>query len=237
MKQRVFVMTPTPAERDGVERHLADASFARLNVSVTESGAGKINAALSLAAVLAQHFQDGGPAPLVLGCGTSGSLSLSVRSGDIVCSLDSVIGDWRHDDGKEQTVGAYGAFAYGPPEVARVEGMAIRCSSPMLVTAQERLTSCGFLPGRVLTTDSFIAGREHKLSLGMTYRALVCDMESGAFAWTARKLGDLPWMNLRMVADTLDETLSDYFDKEKDATDVLGARTLEALKVLDEILI
>ncbi|MDR1080216.1 MAG: hypothetical protein LBQ79_04480 [Deltaproteobacteria bacterium] len=235
-KKRVLVLTPTPAECAAVERHVAGVGFRRLKVTILESGAGKINAALSLATALAVVPSDGGHGPMVIGCGTSGSLSLKVHSGQIVCSLDSVIADWRHDDGIEQLVGAYGVFDYGYPDEARVESMAVRSSSPVLKALQEKLSGSGFLPGRVLTTDSFIASRDYKLALGGTYGALVCDMESGAFAWTAKRIGDLPWMNLRLVADTLDETLSDYFDKEKDATEILGARTLEALTALDGIL-
>jgi nucleoside phosphorylase len=219
-----------------VGRHVSGAGFGRLEVVILESGAGKINAALTLAAALAVRPPDGGPGPVVFGCGTSGSLSLKVHSGEIVCSLDSVVADWRHDDGVELQVGPYGVFDYGPPDEARVEAMALRSSSPELKALQEKLCGSGFLPGRVLTTDSFIASRDYKLSLGAAYKALVCDMESGAFAWTARRMGDLPWMNLRLVADTLDETLSDYFDKEKDSTEILGARTLEALRALDGIL-
>jgi nucleoside phosphorylase len=229
-------MAPTPLERAGLERHVSGLIFKRLDVSIRESGAGKINAALSLAAAITALPKGGGPGPIVMGAGTSGSLSLHVHAGEVIFSLDSVIADWRHDDGKEQQVGAYGAFDYGPPDPERVEGMSIRSSSPVLAALQGELSGRGFTPGRVLTSDSFIASREYKLSLGGTYGALVCDMESGAFAWTARRLGGLDWLNLRVAADTLDETLSDYFEKEKDVTEALGDRAAEALKALDGIL-
>ncbi|MDR3154840.1 MAG: hypothetical protein LBW85_11380 [Deltaproteobacteria bacterium] len=173
---------------------------------------------------------------MVAGVGTSGSLSLDIQAGEAVFSLDSVIADWRHEDGSETLVGPYGEFDYGPLGPQRLESMAIRCLAPALRSLESRLSGRGFRAGRVLTSDSFVAGRELKLRLGEAYGALVCDMESGAFAWTAKRLGGVPWFNLRVAADTLDETLSDYFDKERGITDLLGAKTLEAMKGLDRIL-
>jgi adenosylhomocysteine nucleosidase len=194
-----------------------------------------MNAARTLAATVA-GLPKGAATPIVAGIGTGGSLSLELEAGDVVYSLDSVVADWRHDDGRETLVGPYGTFAYGPPVPGMVEAMAIRSESPLLAGLREELIGRGFRTGRVLTSDAFIASREHKLRLGGTFGALACDMESGAFAWTAGRLGGLPWFNLRAVADTLDETLSDYFDKESDITLVLGERTLEALTALDGIL-
>ncbi|MDR2611540.1 MAG: hypothetical protein LBG06_01395, partial [Deltaproteobacteria bacterium] len=194
-KSAVLVLTPTPAEHEGVLRHLAGIPFRRMEPLVIESGPGKINAALALASALAGAACRGGPPAFVAGVGTSGSLSLELEAGDTVLSLDSVIGDWRHEDGREALVGPYGVFDYGPPTPERVEAMAVRSESPALAALQRELRGRGYRAGRVLTTDAFMASREHKLALGRTFRALVCDMESGAFAWTARRLGDLPWFN------------------------------------------
>ncbi|MDR1041005.1 MAG: hypothetical protein LBR80_12760 [Deltaproteobacteria bacterium] len=234
-KIAVLVLTPTPTERAGIAGRLDGATFRRIAPEVIECGAGKINAALTLAATVS-GLPPGSAPPIIAGVGTSGSLSLEIAGGEVVFSLDSIVADWRHDDGRESLVGPYGTFIYGPADPEMVEAMAIRSSSPLLARLQELLSGQGFRTGRVLTSDAFIASREHKLRLGRTFGALVCDMESGAFAWTARRLGDLPWFNLRAVADTLDETLSDYFDKEKDVTLALGDRTLEALTALDVIL-
>jgi nucleoside phosphorylase len=80
-----------------------------------------------------------------------------------------------------------------------------------------------------------VSGKDHKLRLGALYGSAVCDMESGAFAYVARRK-KARFFNLRVVADTLDETLSDYFQKEGSVTLGLGERAAEALKVLDELL-
>jgi hypothetical protein len=61
-------------------------------------------------------------------------------------------------------------------------------------------------------------------------------MESGAFAYLASRTGDLPWFNVRVVADTLDDALNDYFAIEKDMTDILGRKLVLALGKLDELL-
>jgi nucleoside phosphorylase len=95
----------------------------------------------------------------------------------------------------------------------------------------------GFRRGRLITSNVFVAGLNNKLAKGRSFQALGCDMESGVFAYVAKNiLGGRPWFNLRVVADTLDETLSDYFTKEADMTEILGAKTRQALEVLDELL-
>ncbi|MDR1166322.1 MAG: hypothetical protein LBO66_10760 [Deltaproteobacteria bacterium] len=235
-KPLVLILTPTPGEYAGVANRLAGKERARFRHWIIESGPGKINAAAALAAALAPLKRDKRPPALILGVGTAGSLSHALKAGEVVVADEAIVGDWRHDDGDEIHVGPYAVFAYGPPDPARVEAMAIKSRSPLASGLKALLEREGFTPGRVLTTDSFVAGRENKLRLGELYKAAVCDMESGAFAWTAEKIFGVPWLCLRIVADSLDETLNDYFLKERDVTEVLGEKTALALDLADQLL-
>jgi hypothetical protein len=62
-------------------------------------------------------------------------------------------------------------------------------------------------------------------------------MESGVLAYLADKiLKNVSWFNFRVVADTLDDALNDYFVMEKNMTEILGTKVLEALELFDELL-
>ncbi|MDR2353730.1 MAG: hypothetical protein LBF22_11385 [Deltaproteobacteria bacterium] len=235
-KPQVFLLTPTPKEFLGVKMFVENAVFQNFVLHTYESGPGKINAALTLAQLLTLSKERGELPLCVVGAGTSGSLDLSLKRGDLVASLEVIISDWVHDDGSEILVGPYATFDYGFPEQSRLDSMVLRSTDPTLVKFIDKLPQNAFRSGRILTSDAFQAQKDHKLKLGATYKALVCDMESGAFAWTAQKCYNIPWFNLRVVADTLDEGLTDYFLTEDNATQALGAKTLEALQILDRFL-
>jgi nucleoside phosphorylase len=235
-KSEIILLCPTPGEYAGVSEHLKNKVFTRLHVTVVESGPGKINAALKLASEISVRNASGKLPAFVAGAGTSGSLDASLRRGELTASIDSIVSDWRHEDGEEVLVGPYGTFDYEKLTPLRAEKMAIRCEFPLIKEFMGVLSNNNFKVGRILTADSFVAGKDHKLSLGLAYKALVCDMESGAFAWTARKLHNIPWFNLRIVADTLDERLEDYFKMESAVTDALGKKTLVAMEILNSLL-
>ncbi|MDR2338853.1 MAG: hypothetical protein LBF40_01755 [Deltaproteobacteria bacterium] len=232
-KTTVMVIAPTPAEYLGVRR-LEKLKTEHLLIHVLESGPGKINAAMKAAEGI-QDLKPGCPSLIIAGVGTSGSLSLAPKAGDVVASVETVIADWMHEDGKESLVGPYGVFDYARPDNDRVRRMLIREEDPLLTGFVGGLGKHGFLEGRILTSDCFVSGKEHKLALGGTYGAMVCDMESGAFAYTAKRRG-VRFFNLRIVADTLDETLENYFEKESDVTARLGDKAAEAMGVLDRLL-
>jgi len=233
----VLVFTPTPNEHAAVKKHLAAAEFKNFTAQVIESGPGKINATFKMTAEVLPRLA-GGRKPLCLvGAGTSGSLNLQMTAGDIIISRSCFISDWRMEDDSSRQHGPYGQFSYAPIESVKLEDLSISCQSPAIARLLDKLDGAGFKKGRLMTSDTFVAGSGNKLSQGRDFDCLACDMESGAFAYTAQHLlGGLPWFNLRVVADTLDETLEDYFTKEVDMVEILGAKTAEALKALDALL-
>ncbi|MDR2459189.1 MAG: hypothetical protein LBE38_00190 [Deltaproteobacteria bacterium] len=235
-KAEIILLAPTPGEYLGLTSHLKQKTFNHLKVTIVETGPGKINAALKLSLELTARDLDGKRPAFVAGVGTCGSLDKTLVRGNVVSSKDCIICDWRHEDGKEILVGPYGVFDYGEATEKRVKSMAITSDSKLIGELIEELGKNAFKVGRVLTADSFVSGAKLKLSLGKIFSALVCDMESGAFAYTSKRFNELPWFNLRVVADTLDESLADYFKMEKTVTDILGERTVEALGFLDRLL-
>ncbi len=234
-KREVLIFTPTPNEYEGVKKHLGD--YKNFKARVVESGPGKINAAFKMTAEV-RPLLTGGRRPLCLvGAGTSGSLNLGMSAGDIIISASCLISDWRMEDDSGRQHGPYGQFTYRPLSPQTVDDMLIDCPDPLVRKLADDLTGRGYKKGRLMTSDTFVAGRANKLAQGREFGCLACDMESGAFAFTAQNLlGGIPWFNLRVVADTLDENLSDYFNKEIDMVEILGQKTAEALTALDGLI-
>ena len=228
----ILVLTPTPQEFAGVSRRLGEAEFRHLRVRVVESGPGAVNAAFKTAeAALAGRR----PPDFLVGAGTCGSLSRALAGGEMIVSAEAVIADWLMEDDDRRAYAPYGLFNYQPLSAAAVEAMTIRCADPLVAELLKVLEGRGFRSGRMMTSGVFVAGLRNKLAKGRDFQALGCDMESGVFAYAAQRLLGRPWFNLRVVADTLDDTLDDYFTKEADMTDILGVHAVLALSALDEL--
>lgn len=233
--KEVVILTPTPNEYRYVGRHMGLASFKNLAATVVECGPGKINAAFVAAREIIPRIAAGERAVLV-GAGTSGSLSLDLVGGDVIVSNSAVISDWRQEDGSTVKVSPYGWFDYREPDPHQVERMALECRDSLVADLMGAVAGTPLKTGRMLTSDAYIDGRVHKLAMGGTYGCLACDMESGAFGYAAGRLLNVPWFNIRVVADTLDDTLSDYFAMESDITDILGRNVVRTLTLLDGLL-
>ncbi|MDR1084843.1 MAG: hypothetical protein LBP22_08295 [Deltaproteobacteria bacterium] len=226
----VLILTSTINEYDGVAEAVSLLSFRNFTPRLFMTGPGKINAAISLTRLLSAPNEFS----FLLAAGTSGSLDKDLKAGDVVASAEALIGDWRHEECGETTVGVYGIFEYGPPTPERVAQMVLKSPPDTAQKLLAKLDPMYFYQGRTFSSDTFVAGQSLKLSIGKTYGCRICEMESGAVSFTAGLLNPrLPWLHLRVVADTLEDTLSDYFDLEKDMTKILGQRAGEALSALD----
>jgi nucleoside phosphorylase len=233
--KEVLIFTATPNEHRSVSESVGRAAFDRLICHVIDCGPGRINASFTVAGILAARLANGAPPAIMAGVGTSGSLSLSLKQGDVIISNSAIISDWRMEDGRQVTVSPYGRFDYRPPDPRQIEAMVIECRDPLIVRLLEGLESQGFRRGRLMTSEAFVTGKEYKLKRGATFGCMACDMESGVYAYIGSGLVKAPWFNVRIVADTLDETLNDYFQKEKKITDILGEKVVEILKFLDTL--
>jgi nucleoside phosphorylase len=228
-----LIFTSTPNEFRSVSQSVGRQGFKKLSCSVIDCGPGRINATFGATKELIPRITAKKPPLVMIGTGTSGSLSLKLRHGDTVVSNGAVISDWRMEKGPEVTVSPYGWFDYQPPEPQQVEKMTIYCQDDLVVNLLDKLPTNDFIRGNLLTSEAFVSGTDHKLNLGATFNCLACDMESGVYAFIGNSLLKVPWFNLRIVADTLDDTIHDYFAKERDMTEILGGKIVETLKILD----
>jgi len=229
----VIIFTPTHEEYRAVADALMGSEFSNFKALVAETGPGVINTALGVAARLTET---GAEKPLaLLGAGSAGSLSLKLKAGDTIFSDSVLLGDWAMETDYARTHGVYGAPAYraltgeGPPPE-----MALVSASPLVREWGPRLASKGFRPGRLLTSDTYYAGLSVKLEQGRLFGCPAADSESGALALAAERHG-LPWANIRVAADTIDESLRAEVGDSPDIREVLALKVLVALSTLDQM--
>ena len=229
---RVLLLNPTTHEHNACKREIAKLNLQRLNVIPLLTEPGKINAAFALTSHILR-LQAQNQAPHFVACaGTSGSLNLELKSGDLVASASAIISDYQMLTEQGLHHGVYGLLDF-KPEIG--EKMYLKCPSPLVQELILRLGEQGFHTGNMLTSDTFVVGRENKLNLGKKFNCLTCDMESAAFAYIAQDKFKLPWFNLRVVADSLDETFSHYQKMEEEMTEILGSQLGTALQTLDAL--
>lgn len=232
-KAEVMIFTPTHEEYRLLAGALSAETFENLTVKVVESGPGLINTAARAGALL-EPFREAREKPLVIGAGICASLNLKLRAGDAVCSTSAVLGDWAMETDYARTYGHYGEPSYKALGGTAADEMSLTAQSPQALELSKRLAAKGFLTGRILSSDTWTTGLSAKLERGRRFGCLGVDMESGALAWVAEKL-ESPWLNIRIMADTLDEELKSADNPERDVRDLLPLKLLVALSTLDQM--
>ena len=229
---RVLLLNPTSKEHNACKREIAKLKFKHLRIFPLLTEPGKINAAFALTSHILR-LQAQGTAPHFVVCaGTSGSLSLKLKSGDMVASASAIISDYQMLTEEGTQLSVYGILDFKP---GVLDEMYIKCPLPLVQELISRLGKQDFYTGNMLTSDTFVVGRENKLGLGKKFNCLTCDMESGAFAYIAQNKFKLPWFNLRVVADSLDENFLHYQKMEAEMTEILARHLATALQTLDEL--
>lgn len=95
---------------------------------------------------------------------------------------------------------AYGALRFIEPQKFKPEDISITCQDLLIsLKLAARMEGKHCKLGAMLTSDTFVTGRDNRLELGAHYNCLACDMESGAFAYVAQDKLKTPWFNLRIV--------------------------------------
>ena len=234
--QHILIINPTPHEYKATCRHLSGKKSDRIKPVVRECGPGKINAAFSLTLGLHELKQQGAAPRVVIGAGTSGALDYGLKTGDIIFSTTSVISDYQMLTEHGVQNSAYGLLKFIEPQNFKPADIAIVCQDPLMATLAAHMENKHCKLGAMLTSDTFVTGKENRLKLGERFDCLACDMESGAFAYVAEDKLEVPWFNLRIVADTLNEDFDHYKLMEVEMTELLGGRLMVALQALDEML-
>lgn len=148
-------------------------------VAITCCGVGKVNAAIA-AAMLALTYR----VELLMIIGTAGKLS--DMAGDCFLIHEAVQGDYGAQRAEGFIHYTAGSWPIGP---ARVEAF-----------LAHPLPGIGLPPARIVTGDSFVECPDHSLRLREGLNGDLVDMETGALAQTAIRLG-LPWAAIKATTD------------------------------------
>ncbi|MBM3644610.1 MAG: 5'-methylthioadenosine/adenosylhomocysteine nucleosidase [Alphaproteobacteria bacterium] len=203
--------------------HLADESGGRTEIAgiafrqgviagrpavFVECGVGKVNAGIATAYLL-ERFGCAG----LMFCGVAGGLDPALGVGDVVVGTSNL----QHDYGAEQEDG----FLAFQPGVAPLPGVERRPGYRLAPPLVERLRAAAGglalepLPesvgvgarrptlhfGGIVTGDSFINRDATRERLHREFGAQAVEMEGGAVAQVAHRLGDVPFVNVRCLSD------------------------------------
>lgn len=157
-------------------------------VLITEGGIGKVNAAMTTAALIAAG------ASQVIFTGVAGGVHPELRVGDIVVSTDCL----QHD--VDVTALGY--------ELGVVPGEALSWAADaalrdLALEAARELEGIRVVEGRIASGDQFVASRAKVQWLWETFGAACAEMEGAAVAQVCAKHG-VPFVVIRSVSDTAD---------------------------------
>ena len=165
------------------------------SVLITEGGIGKVNAAMTTAALIAAG------ATQVIFTGVAGGVHPELRVGDIVVSSDCL----QHD--VDVTALGYELGVIPGEALSWEADAALR--EVALASARE-LENVRAVEGRIASGDQFVASREKVTWLWETFGAACAEMEGAAVAQVCAK-HNVPFVVIRSVSDTADgEANVDY---------------------------
>lgn len=166
---------------------------------VTQCGIGKVNAAVTTQAMIDLYSPDA-----VINSGVAGSLSESLKVGDIVIGTDAV----EHDYDTTAFGDEKGLISFNDEQRVSLPSSVELCEK--LYTAAKGLKDTSVYKGRIATGDQFISDTHSRLKIGKEFNALACEMEGGAVSQACYR-NDIPFAVLRCISDDLTQSTSmDY---------------------------
>ncbi len=163
-------------------------SIGNATILLSESGIGKVNAALTASEFIARFHPDG-----VISTGVAGGLQPGLRVMDVVAASSIVY----HD-----------AYCGDENEPGQIQGMPARFAADarFLEAARALPAECRVSTGLQTSGDWFVTTKEKRDAILATFpEALSVDMESGALAQTCHLFG-VPFISFRILSDTPGET-------------------------------
>lgn len=164
--------------------------FGKTPVVGVQAGVGKVNAALC-----AQKMIDYFHPEAIINVGVAGSLSSSLKIGDIVISEDAV----QHDFDTTFFYSNRGLdFGFDSLEFK---------ADPRLVKAAKAAAEAVGIRhqvGRIVSGDLFVSEKEKKEELAERFQGLCCEMEGGSIAQVC-VVNKTPFVILRAISDGADE--------------------------------
>ncbi len=162
-------------------------------VVMTECGIGKVNAAMSTQ-VMIDHYNP----QVIINSGIAGSVSKTLKIGDIVISKDCV----QHDFDGTQMGDPKGLIQYN--DETRIDIPVSKDVAEKLFEACKDIKDTNVVLGRIATGDIFVAEKTMRQSVADEFDALACEMEGGAVAQVCYR-NDVPCAVLRCISDDFDE--------------------------------
>ena len=162
-------------------------------VVMTECGIGKVNAAMSTQ-VMIDHYSP----QVIINSGIAGSVSKTLKIGDIVISKDCV----QHDFDGTQMGDPKGLIQYN--DETRIDIPVSKDVAEKLFEACKDIEDTNVVLGRIATGDIFVAEKAMRQSVADEFDALACEMEGGAVAQVCYR-NDVPCAVLRCISDDFDE--------------------------------
>ena len=196
------------------EMEFCEGKLGGVDVVIVRCGMGKVNAGICV-----QMLVDIFNVTHVINTGIAGSLNDNLKIGDIVVGVDTVQHDYDVTPVgfKKGEIPYTGLSAFKSDEKLVEKAFnAVKLSAPDIHV----------IKGRACTGDQFIATKEQKNKIISSFGGDCCDMESGAIA-QACYLNKIPFVIIRVVADTADETKQTDFQEFEAVTAKLCAGVTE----------
>lgn len=172
-----------PGRHDRIEQHghlrVRHVDHAGHAVALSCCGVGKVNAAIAATMLAALHH-----AELLMIIGTAGKLS--DIEGDCFLLHEAVQGDYGAQKSGGFTHYTAGSWPIGPASVEAFRA--------------HPLPDIGLRQARIVTGDAFVECPDHSMRLREGLRGDLVDMETGALAQVAARLG-LPWAGIKATTD------------------------------------
>lgn len=162
-------------------------------VVMTECGIGKVNAAMSTQVMIDKYHPS-----VIINSGIAGSVSKSLKIGDIVISTDCV----QHDFDGTQMGDPKGLIQYN--DETRIDIPVSERVAQKLFESCKEIDNTNVILGRIATGDIFVAQKEMRSAIANEFSALACEMEGGAVAQVCYR-NDVECAVLRCISDDFDE--------------------------------
>ncbi|HAR3814945.1 TPA: 5'-methylthioadenosine/S-adenosylhomocysteine nucleosidase [Staphylococcus aureus] len=183
-------------------------------VVITQSGIGKVNAAISTTLLINKFKPD-----VIINTGSAGVLDESLNVGDVLIS----------DDVKYHDADAT-AFGYEYGQIPQMP-VAFQSSKPLIekvsqVVQQQQLTA---KVGLIVSGDSFIGSVEQRQKIKKAFpNAMAVEMEATAIAQTCYQF-NVPFVVVRAVSDLANGEAEMSFEAFLEKAAVSSSQTVEAL--------
>lgn len=169
-----------------------------IEVVLVRSGIGKVNAAITTTLLLAKQDID-----LVINTGSAGGIGQGLKIGDVVVSSEMAY----HD--VDATI-----FGYVIGQVPQMPARYV-ADTGIVEKVMEAAKKASLTPvkGLIVTSDSFIAGKEATTKIIKNFPdVLAAEMEGAAIAQVCHQF-DVPFVIVRAMSDTADEEAGVTFDE------------------------